>query len=523
MINIIPQSEVKLLRIPLEKDEEHTLSFNNVNEQTNYFLNNVFKSYSDFTYIREQQALVVPENYDTICTCTYLMYRNNGFNNKYFYAFITKMEYVSENSTRIYFEIDSLQTWFFQLEMNQVFIEREHVSDDTIGKHTLPEGLETGEYICQGSPYTTDYGNVNNCWLCLTMTNTVGNYLNGQYTGLSYLFFKDEAGLGKAFRALNDYIAVKVSNTEEIVSIFPLPKELVEDYVTFYPFGTAGWHYGIISTISTGAFSLGTISSSGQNALGNNYIPKNNKLLTYPYRYLYLTNNVGGSNIYKYEDFENENSFNIYGMLSISCSINAVPTNYKKVSENYNESLMGAKFPIASWTTDVYTNWLTQNGVNKDFANIVSESDIHIGRTLGMFNATGLDPSGVSSNVFGTMQEVYTHQKAPDSAKGNVNGGDIFYSLNLCNFSIYRYVIKEEYARIIDSYFDKYGYKVNEVKTPNIYTRRNWNYIKTIGCNFKGDIPQEDLQKIKNLFNRGITFWHNPIYFLNYSVNNDII
>ena len=33
------------------------------------------------------------------------------------------MEYVSENSTRIYFELDSIQTWYFQINYNNVFIE----------------------------------------------------------------------------------------------------------------------------------------------------------------------------------------------------------------------------------------------------------------------------------------------------------------------------------------------------------------------------------------------------------------
>ena len=38
-----------------------------------------------------------------------------------------------------------------------------------------------------------------------------------------------------------------------------------------------------------------------------------------------------------------------------------------------------------------------------------------------------------------------------------------------------------------------------------------------------GKIVEFDLQKIKDIFNRGITFWHNAENFLNYSVNNDII
>jgi hypothetical protein len=68
-----------------------------------------------------------------------------------------------------------------------------------------------------------------------------------------------------------------------------------------------------------------------------------------------------------------------------------------------------------------------------------------------------------------------------------------------------------------------FGYKVNRVKVPNITGRRNWNYVKTIGCYIDADIPQTDLEQIKEMFDRGITLWHNPATFVDYSQNNDII
>ena len=83
--------------------------------------------------------------------------------------------------------------------------------------------------------------------------------------------------------------------------------------------------------------------------------------------------------------------------------------------------------------------------------------------------------------------------------------------------------IRQEYAKIIDDYFSAYGYKVNSVKTPNITGRRNWNYVKTVGCYIEADIPQDDLQEIKTLFDKGITLWHNPATFADYSQTNDII
>ena len=87
-------------------------------------------------------------------------------------------------------------------------------------------------------------------------------------------------------------------------------------------------------------------------------------------------------------------------------------------------------------------------------------------------------------------------------------------------FSFYKMSIKQEYAKIIDDFFSMYGYKVNEVKIPNVTGRTNWNYVKTIDANILGDIPQEDLQTIKNMFDNGITLWHNKDTFLDYSQNN---
>ena len=83
--------------------------------------------------------------------------------------------------------------------------------------------------------------------------------------------------------------------------------------------------------------------------------------------------------------------------------------------------------------------------------------------------------------------------------------------------------VKREFAKICDDFLSMFGYKVNEVKIPNITGRRNWNFVKTVGCYIEADIPQDDLQEIKSMFDKGITFWHNATTFMDYSQNNDII
>ena len=44
--------------------------------------------------------------------------------------------------------------------------------------------------------------------------------------------------------------------------------------------------------------------------------------------------------------------------------IKCIPLDYKKVTFNLSESISACKFPIGSWAGDIYTNWLTQNGLN---------------------------------------------------------------------------------------------------------------------------------------------------------------
>ena len=72
---------------------------------------------------------------------------------------------------------------------------------------------------------------------------------------------------------------------------------------------------------------------------------------------------------------------------------------------------------------------------------------------------------------------------------------------------------------MIDQYFDMFGYKVNTVKSPNVKSRKNWNYLKTINCNFTGNIPEKDMEKIKLIFDNGVTLWHNKDTMYDY--NND--
>ena len=540
---IAPNTDIYLIKTPIEIDDMNQLTFSNVNEQYAYFMGCEKLYLDNATYQRKDNVIRFPsgDNYDTnfdqLQRYNYCCYRNESYSDRVFYAFIKNMRYVNDGMTEIEIETDVFQTWQFDIQYKSCKIEREHVNDDTFGKHTYPEGLETGEYISYGEPYVLEYmsnggvGNSTHC-LCMGITGSRGTLINNQYSGLEYIFFKDTPNEGEAWAICNEFINTELAGNDEVIQfIMPIDKTTVTASVSWnYTIGSTGLHYGKFDSSSVAAtskkylpFDCGTYGKVWDNKLGGGYTPKNNKLLCYPYRYLMLTNNNGGNNIYRFEDFygQTPGSFQVYAALVPGMSYIAVPVYYKGVEENFSEGLIGAKIPLASWDSDMYTNWLVQNGVNEDLARTAEYEDIQ-----KAYNISQIPFAGnylVNNTMLGSLAEVAKHAFIPMGSKGNINGGDVNFSLNNNNMKLYDFVIKEEYAKLLDNFFQSYGYKVNEVKIPNITGRLNWNYVKTIECNILGDIPQDDMQKIKQIFNNGVTFWHNPATFLDYSQNNDII
>ena len=144
-----PETNVHLLSgVPLFIDSKHQISWNTKQDQTNYFLSKSFHASNDFSYQRETKAIAYPINHDLIYHVNYLMYKNSNFSDKWFYAYITKKEYRNDKLTMIYFDIDPFQTWYFDFEVLESFVEREHCQrwnpDGSPVINTVPENLEMG-------------------------------------------------------------------------------------------------------------------------------------------------------------------------------------------------------------------------------------------------------------------------------------------------------------------------------------------------------------------------------------------
>lgn len=231
----------------------------------------------------------------------------------------------------------------------------------------------------------------------------------------------------------------------------------------------------------------------------------------------------GNYNDYHIEDFDTDNVvFNQIGVVSIGYSSKLRPKNYRGVEYNEDESLALAKYPTCSWSTDAYTNWLTQNSVNLQYEKI------------GNILSTGVQ--AFSGNVLGAVTtlsdsivgDIGTHRQAmmqPNTVKGNANCGDVSFANGLYKWKRMHMRPKVEYLQIVDDFLTRFGYKCNRVKNANLTGRTYYNYVE-IGANESigyGTLPSVAMETINNAFRKGVCIWHNHANIGNYNLNNTIV
>lgn len=543
MINENKKGEIILCKgIKLDKNHENVLSYSESNMVSLCDNNKIYRG-SDYSFMGNSDTINVGLPYKDAMYCNYIAFKNPKFGNKWIFGFVTDVKLISPLVTEITWEKDVWSTWYSSFDVGKAFIEREHVDDDTVGKHTVPEGLETGEYISQISnnsslsPILDDMYYLGDTLIVAGVAttglpiaiipNTHQNTYNGVYSGLYYLAFKTPRDFNNY--KLDVYDAGSISE-DNIVTLFVIPESLT-DLVT------SDWvHYGssqgllhefdmAVIPSSNYAKDMGSILYPKADHLDNDYVPVNGKLLTFPYCFLNVTNNLGLVTDFHYELFNgNTCSFNLKGALGVGCSIKMYPLNYavKGTSSstlgNKLYAIDGGKLPTCSWQNDAYTNWLTSNSVN--MALNIAQSTFSGVATHGL--AGGI--VGAFGSIANSVASMYQHSLQPPTAKGGVNQGDLIFAERY-TFNIYPMTIKKEYAEVIDRYFSRFGYKVNEVKTPNLNSRTQFNFIKVGGMDelVHGNIPASDLEKINEICRKGVTIFHNYTNFGDYTISNPIV
>lgn len=519
-----PLTKLYVLKdIPLDNSYTDTLTFGSLSEQVGWFQSKTKYHWENMTTIRLNNVIRIPVVADNVYDCNYVLWQNANFGNKWFFGFITNIEWININSCHITVELDVMQTWYFDYKLNPCWIERQHVNDDTIGSNLIDDNLELGEYVVKDVIKNTMWepaeidseGNITNWYIVLALaSNEEGGYfpggiMNGTYSGLHLYPQISESQTNEVLNNLNT-----LGKIDSVVTIYMCPTI----------FFTSGGN-PIKNPIGV------EVHVSRETSNIDGYIPKNKKLFTYPYCFVNVSNLQGNMAQYRYEYFRNGTiSFQLWGTGLPDSEIVCAPRLYKGQTVNYDEMITLNNFPTCSFVTDYYKAWLAQNKSSQSTQLLGTALSSSMGLVSGVVNAGkkfipqlavadfALQGIGAVTNI---MSQKKTAQVHAPQIHGNQTGSTMFATGNF-DFLFERTNITYNFAKRIDDYWSMYGYPIHDVTTPNRTGRQNWNYVKTIGCDATGSIPFNDIDKIKSIFDNGVTFWHSKDVG-NYNLPNGIV
>lgn len=547
---------VQLLRVPLRVDDENQLYFSSVSAQNTYMQSAVYKSYTNFSYMREKSAVSVPDDYDTLVTsCNYLRYQNAGFGNKWFYAYITEFEYKNPNTTWIHFQIDAYQTYLFNITWKDCFIEREHVKSDVMGTRFVTEPLNYPKDTVIAADIdlpnlSSDTGSFEIIpILLLTECPELGQPSQPKISALingvpQSMFYWIPSNGTSSEVTYNPYEYVNNINTfrdmlvngnkiDTLVGAFCVPRFSLYDAVSLPVYTESGAKdAGEILINSKADFNKYAnsvnVSTIIQRHLYGVFTPKNNKIYTSQFYEMVITNHQGGYIVLKpeYLTYYSSSSTGEDGWrlnYSLSCGIAPDSNATLKISEDsYNSEYGNAEnyytisvgdFPVPSMTGDYFSSWLSGHEASTGASAAAGLTTALIGATMA--GATGGAATGIGAtmvvsglmSVVSSMASVYDASQVADPLKTNTKSTGRL-SMGLTKFSCYIRTLSWDNAEKVDNYFNMFGYKVNELKVPEFGTRQYYNYYKMPVCNITGNIPQSALDEIRSKFERGITLWN---------------
>ena len=544
MAYITPNTTVYIMRnIPLDSSYQHTIYFASTSAQQNYFFsqanNKIAHTINPQSYQRvHANRIRVEIPVDSLHDCNYLAFKNTPFNaTKWFYAFITAVEYINNAVSEVEYEIDVMQTWLPSVDysLGSCFVEREHSLTDVIGENTVPENLEIGELITRSYsdfPLSTMY-------VCAMTTKTsegekpTGRTINGVYTPLNIIAGIPATDASSLNELLEEFVGA--GQEDAIVSLYQYPA-FCGDASTTTP------NTALASVAMPTSF-----RNTFPNDDGNSYVPTNKKLLTYPYCCLIVSNNQGQTAEFRWEDFILNNGsaqFTVVGVFQGTPCVMVYPRNHRGIIQDYDSGLTISSFPICPFAGDAYQAWMAQNR-SSESTSIISSAlattskgalGLGIADAFGLKSALGITSGlagglglagvasiGVLAGVANALAKREDLKNTPPQVHGQTSCDSLNVGMGRVGFTFKSMQIKPEYARIIDSFFSMFGYATHKLKVPNLNSRPQWNYVKLVTVEFLNGnkIANDYVEKVISIYKNGITFWQHPENIGNYALPNN--
>lgn len=525
MSYIAPNSTIRLYaNVPLDNSYTNTLWFNSLAEQESYFHGtaSVIATLSNQYYQRaSKNTLKIQYPVGSCYNCNYLAFRNSSFENKWFYAFVTNVEYVNNEVTEITYELDYMQSFLKDVSIVSCFVEREHClpSEDVEGNFILPEPVTVEDYLYDGYSKIYDASRVR--FLVLTnekdSLSTQGKILGNNFYGCDVWCYDSASGV-------NDLLDEYKTKPESVMGIYAIPADAITEN-------------GPVSILNTAPVEL-PYTLVNPFVFGS-YSPRNRKLFTFPYSGIVVGDSSGNTKIFRREFFSNGYKFNIVKNILPPVSVSIYPSGYRRSGSGglVGDTITLSGFPVGCWAYNAYDYYANREKENFPISLLSGATSAGMGAlsAVAMGAVTG-NPvslasagamaglsflSGTARNIIGSMQAMNNARFAPDILGGSTQSNSGAFASGTAGIYAGHAKIPEENARSIDHFFSLYGYQTNKVKVPNVTGRSQFNYVKVAGDMFEplanGKVNAFDISRMNMIVNNGITFWHNFSAVGNYS------
>lgn len=151
-----------------------TLYFNKKDEQDNYFLNHPSRiELVNFSFYPPHFENIISLSSDDIDFNSKINYLRLAYNDKYYYYFITDIQYRSEDVIDIYITMDVIQTYLFNIHFNYADVERRYIdrwNSSFINRNYIRENFSNNDFILKNYKAVDDL-----CFIDVVSTKTIFN------------------------------------------------------------------------------------------------------------------------------------------------------------------------------------------------------------------------------------------------------------------------------------------------------------------------------------------------------------
>lgn len=526
-----PETNLMLLAVPIQSDYSQTLWFDSLDSQTSYFKGKVVDGGNigtNFNFIKKDHRICIEGNIDKLFIANYMMYNNSNFGSKWFYCFIDRLEWASQNSTYVYFHTDCIQTWYFDVNWYDCYIIRAHQETDEAGDNIVPEDVQlaTGGYDVSGYKDFSPDGISYFATCSSTGSSYGGEFVNGMYTGA-----QERTDISSLSTYVQNGLATGVSRVQQY------PRELSGGTASYtfpkYPnvLGPGGYQPKN-KKLTTGACLQAFVSAYGQELNFNQDFCNGDDI-----KLKFVCDKTSGMVTCFVENYSLPEAGDDLGISTMSMSFQIPESNwaYSQYKNDYNLHSGSNAKKIARMKAD-RTN-KTIEGIGNTAAGVINAAGSMInpvgdvldtgGAIRGVTSGIGQAWSGakdVAYRLYGfdeiSQDLAFINESLNAPAVGGLTQAGTYIVGGMTRFCYGYKIPPQNILERYDQYLTVYGYKQSKFMKPNFHARTCWTFIQCGMVNADGKFPQDDLNQIKAALQKGVFFWDNTKTFGDFSQDN---